>query len=104
MIRDPHDQNLRNGDCELCGRSVSLTFHHLIPRTLHRKPRYQKRYTKDEMRHRGLYLCCLCHNGIHTLIPDEKDLGQTFNTKEALLAHEPMARHVAWVRKQKGQR
>ena len=53
------------------------------------------------MRSRGLYLCRLCHSGIHDLIPDEAQLAESFNTRELLLAHEPIARHVAWAAKQK---
>jgi hypothetical protein len=86
--------------CELCQRVEPLTFHHLIPRSMHRKPRFQKRYDKREMRSRGMNICRLCHNGIHDLIP-EKELGDKYSTKELLLAHPGLARHVAWVRKQK---
>jgi hypothetical protein len=52
------------------------------------------------MRGRGLNLCRLCHNGIHDLL-GERELAEMFNTREALLAHEGIARHIAWVRKQK---
>ena len=87
--------------CELCGRDKPLTFHHLIPRKNHRKARFRRRFEKDEMRHRGLYLCRPCHSGIHDLIPDEAELGERYNTRDQLLAHEGIARHVAWVVKQK---
>jgi hypothetical protein len=53
------------------------------------------------MQTRGLYLCRLCHNGIHDLIPKEKDLADKYNTKDALLEHPGIAKHVNWVRKQK---
>jgi hypothetical protein len=91
----------RPDHCELCGRDKPLTFHHLIPRKNHRKARFRRRYTNQEMRHRGLYLCRPCHSGIHDLIPDEAELGERYNTLERLLAHEGIARHVAWVVKQK---
>ncbi len=87
--------------CDLCGREKPLTFHHLIPRAVHRTKRFVERYGKDDMRSRGLYLCQLCHNGIHDLIPDEKLLADQYNTKEALLAHPGVVKHVNWVRKQK---
>ena len=86
--------------CELCGRDKPLTFHHLIPRKNHDKTRFLKRYAKAELRTRGLYLCRPCHSGIHDLL-DEKELGERYNTREDLLAHEGVARHVAWVAKQK---
>ena len=86
--------------CELCGREKPLTFHHLIPQKNHNKPRFRKRYTKQEMRTRGIYICRPCHSGLHDLL-DEKELGEKYTTLEDLLAHEGVARHVAWVAKQK---
>jgi hypothetical protein len=86
--------------CDLCGREKPLTFHHLIPKAVHRRRRFQKRHTKDEMRSRGLYLCKLCHSGIHDLI-SEKELAENFATREALLSHPGVHKHVAWVKKQK---
>lgn len=91
----------KDGACELCGREKPLSFHHLIPRHCHRKQRYRRRFTVAEMRTRGLYLCALCHSGIHDLIPDEHELGTHYNTRESLLAHEGIARHVEWAKKQK---
>lgn len=91
----------KNGPCELCGAPGKvLTFHHLIPKMNHRKKRFQKQYSKSEMQTRGLYICKPCHSGIHDYFT-EKELGTTYNTKEALLAHEGFARHVEWARKQK---
>lgn len=87
--------------CELCERSQPLTFHHLIPRAVHRKPRFKAEFSRREMNRRGLWLCGLCHQGIHSLIPDEKELARSFNTREALLEHPGVARHVAWAKKQK---
>jgi hypothetical protein len=96
------ENNGRRPDhCEFCGRDKPLTFHHLIPRKNHRKARFRRRYSNHEMRHRGLYLCGPCHSGIHDLIPDETELGERYNTRDQLLAHEGIARHVAWVVKQK---
>jgi hypothetical protein len=90
------------GPCELCGREgKALTFHHLIPRHCHRKTRFRKRFSVEEMRTRGLWICGACHGGIHDLIPDEKELGWSYNTREQLLAHDGVRRHVEWVRKQK---
>lgn len=98
MEYEPQGRNV----CELCEREhlEFLTFHHLIPRALHSKKRYRKKYTLEEMRTRGLHLCKQCHRGIHDLL-NEKQLGESFNTKELLLAHEGVAKHVAWAKKQK---
>jgi len=35
--------------CELCGRENVLTFHHLIPVTLHKNKWFKKNYTREEM-------------------------------------------------------
>ena len=87
--------------CDLCGRAKPLTFHHLIPRAVHRTKRFVDQYGKEEMHTRGLYLCKLCHDGIHDLIPKEKTLADKYNTKEALLEHPGLVKHLSWVRKQK---
>jgi hypothetical protein len=87
--------------CEFCDREKPLTFHHLIPVAVHRKRRYLVRFGKDEMRTRGLMLCRLCHTAVHTFFPDEKELADSFNTKELLEVEPRMAKHIAWARKQK---
>jgi hypothetical protein len=86
--------------CALCGRAKPLTFHHLIPKAMHGKKRFQKRHTKADMRTRGIDICRLCHNGIHDLLT-ERELAENFATTEALLENPAVARHVAWVKKQK---
>jgi hypothetical protein len=87
--------------CELCGRLKRLTRHHLIPRRVHRKKRFQTRFGEKEMHERSLMICKECHAAIHDLIPDEKELADKYHTKELLLQHEGLRRHIAWVRKQK---
>ncbi|MEO0731392.1 MAG: hypothetical protein AAFZ52_01055 [Bacteroidota bacterium] len=89
------------GECALCGRQQPLTEHHLIPRAVHGKKYFQKLFTKEEMTHRRISICRLCHKGIHRLIPDEKELARDYNTKELLLTDERVRKHVAWVAKQK---
>jgi len=87
--------------CALCGRDRPLTFHHLIPRAVHARKRFRRKFTREEMKTRGILVCRKCHSGIHDLIPDEKVLAESYNTVESLLAHEGVAKHVAWVRKQR---
>lgn len=86
--------------CALCGRHQPLTFHHLIPRAMHNKKRFQKRYAKTELRTRGIDICRLCHDGIHALLT-AKELAESYPTTELLLAHDGLAKHLAWVKKQK---
>jgi len=86
--------------CELCGRDQPLTFHHLIPKAVHGKKRYKKRHTRQELQTHGIQVCRLCHDGIHDLIAT-RELADQFSNKSALLEHPGLARHIAWVRKQK---
>lgn len=90
----------RPRSCELCHRVQPLTFHHLIPRRNHRRRAFQTRYGKDDLAHRGLWLCRLCHRMLHTTF-SEKTLGLELNTREALLARQEVQAFLAWARKQK---
>ena len=85
-----------DGTCELCGRERPLTFHHLIPRTVHRNKWFKKRFTRAQM-NSGLDLCSDCHGAIHRIVPREKELARSYNTKELLLEHPEIAKFVAWV-------
>lgn len=85
--------------CSLCQRPVALTFHHLVPKKVHRRKRFQKAYTRDQL-NAGIHICRRCHNGIHRLY-DEMTLAEQFNTLELLRADEAIQRHVNWVAKQK---
>jgi hypothetical protein len=97
----PPPKEEKTPTCELCERDKKLTKHHLIPCAVHTKKKFINRFGKEEMQKRGLMLCKLCHNGIHDLIPDEKELAESYNTKELLLANEAVVKHIAWVKKQK---
>lgn len=82
--------------CELCGRETQLTRHHLIPRTRHRNKRIQKKFQREEMLHRLLWVCRSCHNQIHACI-SEKDLADTYHNKERLLSHPAIQKFVDWI-------
>ena len=81
--------------CELCGTEQASGFHHLIPRTLHTKKWFKKRQTRREMQ-QGINLCKSCHAAVHDLIPDEKEMGRNYDTKEKLLSHPQVANYVRW--------
>ena len=85
--------------CGFCGRQTRLTFHHLIPKKLHRRPFYRKHYSKETL-NLGVFICRLCHDGIHDLY-DEMTLAKHFSSTDALLADEALARHFAWVARQR---
>ena len=85
--------------CALCERELPLTFHHLIPRKAHRRPRFRKRMNRDTLA-LGVMICRLCHRGIHRRY-DELHLANHLNTVEALASDPDLARHFAWVARQK---
>lgn len=85
--------------CELCGVCRQLTFHHLIPRKLHRRTSFKKHYSR-EILNTGIDICQPCHRGLHKLY-DEMALGKRFYTLDLLLADEAVQRHVQWSAKQK---
>lgn len=87
------------GECELCGRHIDLSFHHLIPRKMHRRSHFKKHYSKEQLQ-AGVLLCRLCHRGIHRLY-DEMTLAKQFPSLMALQADAAVAKHVDWVRKQR---
>lgn len=87
----------------MCHREeMHLTFHHLIPRTLHSKKWYQKKYTKEELNH-GVDICEDCHEALHDFIT-EKDLGKRYNTLDLLMTHPKVQKFTAWVSKQRKRR
>lgn len=85
--------------CPLCGRVVELTFHHLIPKKLHRRTRFKKTYSKQEL-NQGIFICRLCHNGIHDHY-NEMTLAKEFYTLEKIKTDPNIQRHSEWVAKQK---
>jgi hypothetical protein len=84
--------------CSLCGRRTALTFHHLIPRKVHRRTHFRKRFSRAQLA-AGIDVCRLCHDGIHRLY-DELTLARRFSTLEALRSDPAIQRHCRWVRKQ----
>ena len=85
--------------CAFCERERPLTFHHLIPKKVHKKPMLQKKYSKEEMLTLGILLCSDCHSTIHRHI-DHIELARLYHTKEALLGHPEISKFVKWVSKQ----
>jgi len=85
--------------CELCERVTSLTFHHLIPRQMHRRTSFKKRYSKEQLAS-GALLCRDCHRAIHKFY-SEFQLGTQLNTIELLQDDEAVQRHVRFVKKRR---
>lgn len=85
--------------CRTCGRETALTFHHLIPRKMHRRTHFKKHFSKDELQ-AGVMLCRTCHSGIHKRY-SEMELAKSFNTETLLKEDYELARFFTWVTKQK---
>lgn len=86
------------GRCELCERAeVSLTRHHLVPRTRHSNKLNKKLFDRVDVVERIALLCRPCHKMIHALFT-EKQLEREFNTLAALRAQGDVARFVDWIR------
>ncbi|MGY8770338.1 MAG: hypothetical protein ACKVH8_18135 [Pirellulales bacterium] len=92
-------KRLKSGTCVFCEREALLTFHHLIPKKVHRRKFFKKNYSKDELQ-AGIDICRLCHTGIHDLY-DEMQLAKVFNSVDALKNDEALIKHFNWVTKQK---
>ncbi len=90
---------VKYGKCPLCGRDTDLTFHHLIPRKVHRRAHFKKNYSKAELSN-GVDICRTCHSGIHRRY-DEMDLAKRLSNIQALREDNELARFFAWVAKQR---
>lgn len=86
-----------SGLCEMCGRTMPLTRHHLIPRVMH--PRYKnkdpKKYT-DAFLNTCALICRPCHNAVHRFKPN-RELARSFNTVALLMAQDEIQRWTKWV-------
>ena len=87
------------GPCPFCGRRLSLTFHHLVPRKMHRRVRFRRRYTRDELA-LGIYVCRDCHDFVHRTY-SEQELAARLSTPEALADDPILGRHFNWLRRQR---
>jgi hypothetical protein len=83
--------------CAGCCQHRQLTFHHLIPKKLHRRAHFRRRYTKAEL-NVGIEVCRDCHKGIHRLY-DEMTLAKQFGSSDRLLGDPALQKHFAWVSK-----
>lgn len=66
---------------------------------MHRRKRFQKEYTKQQL-NQGINICRSCHRGIHKTY-DEMTLASQFNTLNAILNDETLQRHFGWVGRQR---
>ncbi len=86
-------------ECPCCGRRARLTFHHLIPRKVHRRKRFRNGYSRGQLA-RGLYVCRLCHDGIHQRF-DELTLALHYREPQLLLTAPELQSHFRWAARQR---
>ncbi len=86
-------------ECPCCRRNALLTYHHLIPRKLHRRNRFKKNYTREQL-NQGIEVCRQCHSGIHARY-DEMTLCQNFSEPAAILSDPELSKFFEWVSRQR---
>ena len=84
----------------MCKRTRQLTFHHIIPASLHRRRSVKGRFTKEEMQ-QGVNICRDCHNAVHHFITN-KELSEKWHGLDELCAHPEIAKYIDWASKQSG--
>lgn len=97
MLRNRHQE--KPDGCQFCERQIELTFHHLIPRKVHRRPFFRKGFSKAQLQE-GVWLCRLCHKALHKQF-DEMTLAKQLNNLEALLSNPILIKHIEWASKQR---
>lgn len=84
--------------CETCGRDLSLTKHHLVPKDMHNKKWCRKIFTIKEMNTKIAMVCQPCHSAFHKFISN-KDMAKTYNSVEKLKEHPKVSKFIEWVSK-----
>ena len=87
-------------NCKLCNRVKHLTFHHLIPVTLHKNKWFKKHFDKMDMTTLGIMICRDCHLFLHRTFKP-KELGRELNAEEKLRANKKVSKFITFVRKKK---
>ena len=90
---------IKNGVCPTCNRSTHLSFHHFMPRKVHRRSYFKKNFSKTEL-NEGVSLCNQCHRAVHKFY-DEMHLAKHLNSLELLQSNEELTKHFEWLAKQK---
>lgn len=94
--------------CQMCDRSMPLTFHHLFPKKIHKRLQERthkghsesKGIPKDELRTCGIMICRPCHSSLHRAY-DHEHLAKHLNSLETILADEKMQSWIIYAEKQK---
>ncbi|UKN02302.1 hypothetical protein K6119_02055 [Paracrocinitomix mangrovi] len=89
----------KNDQCSLCEREKELSFHHLIPKKMHKKKQVIKAFSDIDFDHYGIWVCTDCHKEVHRLF-DHEVLAYHLNTLKKLKENEEMQKFVKWVSRQ----
>jgi hypothetical protein len=82
--------------CEICQREhIPLTYHHLIPRSVHAKVLKRGWHTEEKLNDVA-WLCRACHSFVHGIAGNE-ELARKWWTVERLLEREDVKGFAAWV-------
>jgi len=92
-------KSTRATECEICERTVPLTYHHLIPRSTHTKV-LKKGWHPEYMLNSVAWLCRQCHSAVHHVASNE-DLARYFHTVELLLEREDIQKWRRYASKQR---
>lgn len=86
----------RSSSCELCARDwIPLTYHHLIPRSMHAKAIKRGWHQEWELANVA-WLCRACHSFVHRVASNE-ELAREWYTVERLEEREDVQRFAAWI-------
>lgn len=85
-----------DGRCVLCGRMEELEPHQLIPGSQRKKSRFERAYTRKEMREMRVWVCQPCHRNLHRRLHD-RELADHCATVEALREHPEVAKFSRWI-------
>merc|ERR1712232_272619 len=106
-VVDDDGEDLEEGHCEMCGRYLLLTFHHLIPKDTHRKYIGKKlpkgvegEPTRWFLNTHGTMICRSCHSTVHHFASNDV-LGAEYNTLEKLLAEPYIQRWIEFAKNRK---
>ncbi|KAJ3510919.1 hypothetical protein NLJ89_g4404 [Agrocybe chaxingu] len=89
----------RSKECEICQQEVPLTYHHLIPKSVHAKV-LKKGWHPESMLNSVAWLCRPCHSAVHQVARCE-DLARNFYTVGLLLEREDIQRWQKYAAKQR---
>jgi 5-methylcytosine-specific restriction endonuclease McrA len=86
----------RTTACELCLRSwIPLTYHHLIPRSVHAKA-LRRGWAEEWELNKVAWLCRACHSFVHRVASNE-ELAREWDSVEKLGEREDVRAFVGWV-------